>query len=235
MTSSSTVQLCVAGVGSTFLVASMAWTENWCDPTVTPEKVFGETQAAQLAASSLHSKLEPDSLEEKAKLAEVEVVVAAGPLVIEVCGGVVSGGGGGGGSVAAGAALFAGGLGGWLASGPEGRRDDGISTATCWATPQRQGLRPWHDLRACCPTASRSATWRWIRRAVPQTLAALRACSSPELCASAKPVSREVATSATTTPGFQCTRAAKNNIFTSSPVGSWSTTPMLATWRRSAA
>jgi hypothetical protein len=42
----------------------------------------------------LHSKLEPLSLAEKAKLAAVEVVVAAGPLVIEVCGGVVSPGGG---------------------------------------------------------------------------------------------------------------------------------------------
>lgn len=51
-------------------------------------------QDPQAALSSLHSKLEPLSLEEKAKLADVEVVVAAGPLVIEVCGGVVSAGGG---------------------------------------------------------------------------------------------------------------------------------------------
>jgi hypothetical protein len=51
-------------------------------------------QAAHAALSSLHSKLEPLSLEEKAKLAAVEVVLAAGPLVIEVCGGVVSPGGG---------------------------------------------------------------------------------------------------------------------------------------------
>jgi len=54
---------------------------------------LGVTQAAQPPLSSLHSKLEPDSLEVNAKLAEVEVVVAAGPLVIEVWGGVVSGGG----------------------------------------------------------------------------------------------------------------------------------------------
>lgn len=51
-------------------------------------------QLAQLPLSSLHSKLDPVSLEEKAKLAEVEAVVAAGPLVIEVWGAVLSAGGG---------------------------------------------------------------------------------------------------------------------------------------------
>ena len=49
--------------------------------------------AAQLPASSLHSKLEPASVEAKPKLAEVLVVEAGGPLPIEVSGGVVSGGG----------------------------------------------------------------------------------------------------------------------------------------------
>jgi hypothetical protein len=43
----------------------------------------------------LHSKLELDSVEPKAKLAAVEVVLDAGPLEIDVFGGVVSGGGGG--------------------------------------------------------------------------------------------------------------------------------------------
>jgi hypothetical protein len=51
-------------------------------------------QPPQLPLSSLHSKLDPDSVEVKAKLAEVELVLGAGPLVIEVSGGVVSGGGG---------------------------------------------------------------------------------------------------------------------------------------------
>jgi hypothetical protein len=45
----------------------------------------------------LHSKLDPLSLEAKAKLAEVLLVEAGGPPPIEVSGGVVSGGGGGGG------------------------------------------------------------------------------------------------------------------------------------------
>ena len=52
-------------------------------------------QPAQLAPSSLHSKVEPASLALKPKLAAVEVVLDAGLLVIEVFGGVVSGGGGG--------------------------------------------------------------------------------------------------------------------------------------------
>ncbi len=42
----------------------------------------------------MHSKLEPDSVEAKEKLAEVEVVVPEGPELIEVSGGVVSGAGG---------------------------------------------------------------------------------------------------------------------------------------------
>jgi hypothetical protein len=40
----------------------------------------------------LHSKRAPDSVALKVKLAEVELVLAAGPLVIEVFGGVVSAG-----------------------------------------------------------------------------------------------------------------------------------------------
>jgi hypothetical protein len=38
----------------------------------------------------LHSKLEPGSLEENEKLAEVDLVRVGGPLRIEVCGGAVS-------------------------------------------------------------------------------------------------------------------------------------------------
>jgi hypothetical protein len=49
-------------------------------------------QELQEPKSSLHWKLEPLSLELKPRLALVEVVVVAGPEVIEVCGAVVSGG-----------------------------------------------------------------------------------------------------------------------------------------------
>ena len=52
-------------------------------------------QLVQLVLSSLHSRVEPASLEETEKLAEVEAVVVAGPAVIDVSGGVVSAGGGG--------------------------------------------------------------------------------------------------------------------------------------------
>jgi hypothetical protein len=44
----------------------------------------------------LHWKVEPLSVEEKAKFAVVEVVVAAGPELIVVSGAFVSAGGGGG-------------------------------------------------------------------------------------------------------------------------------------------
>jgi hypothetical protein len=47
-------------------------------------------QLAQGALSRLHSKLELLSLETKVKVAVLAVVLAAGPLVIVVCGGVVS-------------------------------------------------------------------------------------------------------------------------------------------------
>jgi hypothetical protein len=57
--------------------------------------LLGEAQSSQDPLSSLHSKLDPDSDEEKVKLAAVEVVLDWGPLVIEVFGAVVSAGGGG--------------------------------------------------------------------------------------------------------------------------------------------
>jgi hypothetical protein len=53
-------------------------------------------QELQEPKSSLHWKLEPLSLELKPRLALVEVVVVAGPELIEVSGAVVSSGGGGG-------------------------------------------------------------------------------------------------------------------------------------------
>ena len=49
-----------------------------------PEYVLGELHADQLPPSRLHANLEPVSFEENEKLAEVEVVVAAGALLIVV-------------------------------------------------------------------------------------------------------------------------------------------------------
>jgi hypothetical protein len=85
-----TVQLAVAGVASTFPAASVARTANWCEPTASPEYAFGELQSAQARPSSRQAKVELGSLDAKAKLAVVAVVVALGPLVIKVLGGVLS-------------------------------------------------------------------------------------------------------------------------------------------------
>src|SRR3954452_7679279 len=113
--SASTVQLRLAGVAATLPAASLARTEKVCALTVSPERDLGEVHPAQLPVSSLHSKVEPDSVAVKEKLAVVAVVVPLGPLEIVVSGGVVSGGGisstgGGGVSSTGGASSSTGGL-----------------------------------------------------------------------------------------------------------------------------
>jgi hypothetical protein len=55
----------------------------------------GSVQLLAASASSQHWKVEPFSFELKPKLALVEVVVLAGPELIDVLGGVVSAAGGG--------------------------------------------------------------------------------------------------------------------------------------------
>ena len=52
-------------------------------------------QVAQAPVSSLHSKVDPDSVEVNANEAVVADVVPVGPELIVVSGGVVSAGGGG--------------------------------------------------------------------------------------------------------------------------------------------
>jgi hypothetical protein len=54
---------------------------------------MGEVQLLKVAPSSLHSKVEPVSLEVKANEADVLFTVPEGPDVMVVSGGVVSGGG----------------------------------------------------------------------------------------------------------------------------------------------
>jgi hypothetical protein len=85
-----TVQLSVAGVASVFPAASVARTETWCERSASDEYDFGEAQLLHLPPSSLQAKVDLDSLEVNEKLAVVAVVLAAGPLVIEVLGAVVS-------------------------------------------------------------------------------------------------------------------------------------------------
>ena len=61
-----------------------------CGPTVRPRTFAGEVQAAKSAVSSLHSKVEPDSLAENLNSAVFACVTAGGLSVIVVSGGVVS-------------------------------------------------------------------------------------------------------------------------------------------------
>ena len=86
----SIVQLWLAGVASVLLAASVARTRNWCVPTARPAYERGDVHAVKVAPSSEHWNVEPDSLAEKANVALVEFVLALGPDVIVVSGGVVS-------------------------------------------------------------------------------------------------------------------------------------------------
>ena len=85
----STVQLRVAGDGSTLPAASTARTDHVCDPSDNPLSARGDAHPTQAPASRRHSK-EPDSVEENAKVAAPEATVPDGPAVIDVSGGVVS-------------------------------------------------------------------------------------------------------------------------------------------------
>ena len=80
----------LAGVRSVLPAASVARTWKVCEPTARPEYALGDVQAANAAASSLHSNVEGVSDEEKENEALVSVVVAGGCAVIVVSGAVVS-------------------------------------------------------------------------------------------------------------------------------------------------
>jgi hypothetical protein len=70
--------------------ASFARTENVCDPFEMLVYVVGDVQGTQAPPSSLHSKLDPASVEVKVNVALVELTVPLGPLVIDVFGATVS-------------------------------------------------------------------------------------------------------------------------------------------------
>src|SRR3954471_15826856 len=86
----STVQPYEAGLASTLPAGSMARTWNVCNPSTRPEKAFGLAHDVKLAASSLHSNVEPGCVVEKEKLALAVFDSAAGCAVIDVSGGTVS-------------------------------------------------------------------------------------------------------------------------------------------------
>jgi hypothetical protein len=87
----STVHESVPGEGSTFPTASTARTAKLWDPSETAATACGEEHADQTPSSSLHSKLDPASLDVNTKLAEPEGVGPDGPDAITVSGGSVSG------------------------------------------------------------------------------------------------------------------------------------------------
>jgi len=89
--SCSTVQLKVAGVWSVLPDPSVARTPKLWAPTERAEYALGLVHADQAEPSSWQAKVEPLSLEEKEKLALVEVVVEGGEEETLVSGGVVSG------------------------------------------------------------------------------------------------------------------------------------------------
>ena len=90
-----TVQLAVAAELSVLPAASVARTAKAWSPTATSEYALGLVHATQAPPSRRHSNVEPDSVEEKPKLAAVSVVGDDGAEEIAVSGAVVSAGGGG--------------------------------------------------------------------------------------------------------------------------------------------
>ena len=76
--------------------ASFALTWKVWEPVAKPVYFLGEEQALKAPLSSLHSKVEFASLEEKVNEALFCFVVPEGPESMDVSGGVVSCGGGGG-------------------------------------------------------------------------------------------------------------------------------------------
>jgi hypothetical protein len=85
----SIVQLCEAGVASGFPAASVARTENVCEPSASSAYSRGLVQVSKAPLSREHSNVAPAS-ELNEKLAPAELVVTAGPLVSVVSGAVES-------------------------------------------------------------------------------------------------------------------------------------------------
>ena len=91
----STVNVRVAGVASTLPAASVARTENVYVPSASGPSVRGEVQLAYVPVaapgpSSLHSNVEPASVEVNVNDGDAPLVVPVGPPVIVVSGAAVS-------------------------------------------------------------------------------------------------------------------------------------------------
>src|SRR3954469_18090406 len=81
----SIVQGCWAGVGSVTPPA-VAATENVCAPAASPEYVRGLVHATAAAPSKRQAKVAGVRVEGKAKVPDVELVIALGPLEMLVSG-----------------------------------------------------------------------------------------------------------------------------------------------------
>src|SRR5688572_20551966 len=86
----STVKARSAGEASTFPDASVARTRKVCAPSPSGAVVCGAPQAANAPPSTLHSNVEPASLDERLNVGVESFVCPSGPPVISVLGGVVS-------------------------------------------------------------------------------------------------------------------------------------------------
>ena len=86
----STVNDRLAGVGSVLPAASVARTSNVCAPSASTAVVNGVLHEPQAPPSTRHSNVEPVSVAVNENVGVLSVVVAVGPAVIVVSGGVVS-------------------------------------------------------------------------------------------------------------------------------------------------
>jgi hypothetical protein len=86
----STVNERLAGDGSGFAAASIARTAKVCGPSVNALVVKGDVHDLNAAPSTLHSNVEPVSLEEKPNCGVGLVVSPLGPESMDVSGGPVS-------------------------------------------------------------------------------------------------------------------------------------------------
>ena len=153
----STVHSRRAGLGSGLPAVFTARTSKVCGPCARPEWLAGDAQLINGAPSSLHSNVEPSSVEANANDADVDAVRPCGPAVTDVSG--TGGGGGGGGGTGGGAGRTGGGGGGTGGGG-------GGTVAAIVSEPTVLQLLDSERSRTCLP-ASAHATKRCLPASSP--------------------------------------------------------------------
>ncbi len=86
----STVNVLLAGDGSTFPAASIARTSKLCEPSLNAAVVNGDPQVANAPESTRHSNRDPDSVDENENVGVLSFVNPVGPPVIVVSGALLS-------------------------------------------------------------------------------------------------------------------------------------------------